>query len=242
MKILMISVAVVLLGVVLFIAGGVRKYKAHFKTMTPVITGELMPGVWAIQTEFVNSYIIKTGDEYIAVDAGNKKELLEQELKKLNIKPSQVKKLFLTHSDYDHVGGVELYSDAQLYLLKEETALLDGSAQRGPFMKNSLDLPFTIVEDGETVMSGDTKVEVIATIGHTSGSVSYLIDDKYLFVGDILKIKEGKGELFIPDFNMDNERLRESLKKLKKRDVDVVFTGHFGFSTSPSILWQGVDE
>ncbi len=242
MRKLLLILCLPLIGIVLFIISGYVKYKGHFRSMTPVDTKQITENIWAIRTDFVNCFLIKESDSsYIAIDAGTDKAQLAAELDRLNINPDFVKKLFLTHTDYDHTAGATLFPNGETYLLEEEKVLIDGSTGRAPFMKNSLDVPFRTVKDQQIITHGNTTVKVIAAVGHTKGSACYLINDSYLFTGDILKISNGKGEIFIPDFNMDSEALKESLKRVAElRNISMIFTGHFGYSDNPEAVLEGV--
>ena len=69
------------------------------------------------------------------------------------------------------------------------------------------------------------------TPGHTTGSMSYLVNGKYLFTGDCLSLISGKADKFASFINMDNKILETSLHKLKTLSgVDYIFTAHYGYS------------
>lgn len=96
--------------------------------MTPVETGQISEHGYAIKDEFVNMYLIKDSLGYIAIDAGKDIKVIETELKKLNIKPEEVIAVFLTHSDMDHVAGLPLFTNAKLYMARnEEKCLMERS-------------------------------------------------------------------------------------------------------------------
>ncbi len=105
--------------------------------------------------------------------------------------------LFLTHLDLDHAGGVDkrcnrLYPNAQIYLGKTEEGYLTRKLFRKRIlfigMKTPIELEkgYRLLDDGQTVMVGDIKVQAILIPGHTLGHLCYLVDDQYLFAGDAL--------------------------------------------------------
>lgn len=81
------------------------------------------------------------------------------------------------------------------------------------------------------IKNGDIKIKGILTPGHTPGSMCWIINDKYLFIGDAMSIKSGKAELFNSIFNMDDDLQARSLKKLAKlKGIKYVFSDHYGYT------------
>jgi len=84
---------------------------------------------------------------------------------------------------------------------------------------------------------GKTSVEAIATPGHTLGSMSYLVNDSILFVGDTVMLKEGKVRPLSKQFSrdkvhMDIARQTESIKELAQlENISLMVTAHTGFTT-----------
>jgi glyoxylase-like metal-dependent hydrolase (beta-lactamase superfamily II) len=83
----------------------------------------------------------------------------------------------------------------------------------------------TLLEDGDSITFGQEKIQVLATPGHTSDSVSYLIDGN-AFVGD---------SLFMPDFGTarcdfpggDANQLYNSISRLHALPDDtMLWVGH----------------
>jgi glyoxylase-like metal-dependent hydrolase (beta-lactamase superfamily II) len=98
------------------------------------------------------------------------------------------------------------------------------------------------LDAGQDISIDGKTVELIPLFGHTVGHSGYLINKKYLFTGDAIKITDGKAEVFIPRFNMDTEKLKQSINVLKKHsDLTAVFTAHFGYSTTPQSLFSGLN-
>jgi glyoxylase-like metal-dependent hydrolase (beta-lactamase superfamily II) len=97
--------------------------------------------------------------------------------------------------------------------------------------------PYTLLKDGDIVQAGETRIEALATPGHTPGSMSYLVNDSILFVGDTLALKGGKvrpsSRLHLRDMmTMDIATQTESVKKLAQlKNISLMITAHTGFTT-----------
>jgi len=217
-----------------------RERKNEIAKMHHLETQELVPGIYAIQTKDANFYVIRNGDGYIAIDAGGGgKGIAKAELSKLGIDPEQVSAVLLTHTDFDHTSALGLFKNAAVYISKQEVQVIDGSVPRMFGMKNRLKHNYKVIENDGELRFGTRKIKPILTPGHTSGSMCYLLDDTYLFVGDALSLQDGKVVLFNSLFNMDDEIHRQSLKQLAQiQDASYMFTAHYGFSDSCQEAFQ----
>jgi hydroxyacylglutathione hydrolase len=96
-----------------------------------------------------------------------------------------------------------------------------------------------LLSDSQIVYISNMRIQGISTPGHTPGSMCYLIEKKYLFVGDALSLKSGKADKFNEFFNMDTETQLKSIKKLSGLSgVDHIFTSHYGFSSDFSNVFK----
>ena len=207
----MLILAIVLISVpcVSFIA--ISKYE--ISKMHPSETQRLFDNIYIVRNEHVNFYLVKNDDGYIAIDAGISKEKAGEELYKLDIRPEEVHTVFLTHTDSDHVGALELFDKAKVYIYSEEEQMINGQKRRNLVMRNKISAPYQTVKNLEIVECSNVEVQVIATPGHTPGSMSLLVDGKYLFVGDTLGLKDNKAALL-------SEILVWTLKLRKKAFVN----------------------
>ncbi len=229
MKKALIITGAVLGLLVLSGAAYILKFQFETRKMTPLETREVVKDVYVVQDSFVNMFLIKGGDHYIAFDAGNDAAHIRLELGKLNIEGGKVDAVFLTHTDADHTAALSLFGNATIYISKAEKQMIDGQTPRFLFVHNSFDYQPELVEDGQVVDVSGLNVRGILTPGHTPGSMVYLVNDKYLFVGDSMSLQDGKVELFNDFFNMDSGTQRESLRKLVDLSgVEHVFTAHYG--------------
>ena len=223
------GLGIFLVLVALVVGGFVVKLKAQ---ITVVETGIVAPGIFAVKNTYVNMYLMKDSDTYIAFDAGNDVEAVANELKVLNINPDKVTALFLTHSDGDHVGGLKLFKNATVYLSRDEEPLITEKFKRKMGRFNQINTKiYTLLDDQQTVLIGNLKVTGISTPGHTPGSMSFLVNNKFLFVGDAFGVENGK--IIKPNafFTEDMETAVKSFEKIKNLpEAESIFTGHTGIS------------
>lgn len=223
----------ILIGVIIiFILGYMLKAKSEIKKFTPLETRCVNEEVLSIHDAFTNVYLVKSESGYIAFDAGNNIETVELELEKMNISPSEIIAVFLTHTDSNHVASIPLFEKAEIYLSKEEQRLINGEASRFLFFKNKIECEdYKLVTDNQVITIENLSVQCILTPGHTPGSTCYLVNGKYLFTGDALSIMDGKVKEFNHFFNMDTETQLKSIRKLSLLDsVEYIFTAHHGIT------------
>jgi hydroxyacylglutathione hydrolase len=195
-------------------------------------TSRIAPNVFAVKTRFVNFYIYSKDGFALCVDTGMKIHNLSKELQKINLTLKDISHVFLTHTDSDHVGGITAFSDAKLYISELEEQIINGQTKRSPLIRNApIRRDYTKLKDNQSVFVGPIEVLAISTSGHTTGSMSYLINRNLLFVGDTIYLKKGKATTGIRLFNMDIGIQTQSIKKLAQlQDISLLFTGHSGMT------------
>ncbi len=216
------------------------KFRSETGKMSPLDTRKIDEVVYSVKDDFVNLYLIESNGNYIAIDAGNNVDQVERELKKTDIEWQKVMAVFLTHSDSDHVSATALFKNAKVFLPKAEEQMINGQTNRFAIFGNSLDSEYELVDDNQIVNILDQTILCISTPGHTPGSMSYLVNNKYLFTGDSMSLKNGAADLFNEFFNMDSENQRKSLKKLATlKNIKYVFTAHYGLSDNYGKTFDG---
>jgi len=199
----------------------------------PIATQEVLEGVWAVKGGPSNAFVVSLNDTAIAIDAGAGEAKMTVALEETGVRADRVSAVFLTHSDRDHAGGLSLFSGARVFLSADEEQMIDGRQARGFLYKNKpLAVRYELVEDGDTLNLGDFEIQVIATPGHTPGSVSYLVNRNLLFTGDAITLKAGAARKFFPPYlNMDGQALDNSLRRLAAlENISLLCTAHSGYS------------
>lgn len=147
---------------------------------------------------------------------------------------AHIEYILLTHGHFDHIAGVydvkEKYN-CKVAISKEDEPMLSSTklslgAFCGVFHKPvDADL---IVADNDVVNIGDIQIKVIATPGHTKGSVCYVADD-CLFSGDTL-FYLSCGRTDFPGGSVSE--MKQSLKNLSLLNGNYkVYSGHGAQST-----------
>jgi hydroxyacylglutathione hydrolase len=224
--------------IVLLLIGFMIMSKSEIDSMSPLETKEVIKNITSVKDKYVNMYLIKDEDSYIAIDAGDDIEIIEQEFKKIKINPDKVTAVFLTHTDFDHVAAIGLFKNADIYLSKQEEQLINGETSRFYIIGNSLNTEdYTLLKDGQIINIGNTKIQGILIPGHTPGAMCYQVNDTSLFTGDVLSLQNGKIDKFNEMFNMDTETAIKSLDKLTNiPDVKHIFTAHHGYAEFKSAI------
>ena len=200
---------------------------------------EISDGIY--QFKGISNFYLVLGSEVILVDTGmpGRTKELDKHLKKLDMTPSEIETIVITHHHQDHTGSLDKMKSltgAKVAIHKDDAEYVSGEKkQPGPlFMKPFMALIKVIynvkpvkadilLEDGDDV--GNYKV--IHTPGHTPGSIClYNPNNKVLFAGDNLRYSDGKLESPNGRLLPDPEKFKESMKKLGDLDIGTILTGH----------------
>ena len=217
--------------------------KAIFK---PLNTGWIDEHTACVREWVANIFFYTKNGTTIMIDAGYNYGRLKEKMGWLDIDPSSIRHIFITHQDTDHVGALErdsdlLFKDATIYIGEIENRYLTGEVRR-KVIHGAYKLPLVktdnrkiLLKDGDVVNIGGIKVECILCPGHTWGHMVYLVDDEYLFTGDAIWFGADGGYSFLSTLAEDNELAVKSLEKLEKnirarnRPVKII-TGHTGWT------------
>jgi len=229
--------------IILFIAGLVF-YRLPIFMMNPAKTGQVYDtNVYAVKNVINSVYFIKTGSDYILFDTGSDSGKLALSLREAKVDPNNVKWIFLTHSDYDHVAGLPLFANAKIYMSEDEFPMINGTVKRTIFAGNKIPSAVNIdsivlLHDNQELLCDDTKIVCKKAPGHTIGSMVYLADNQYLFTGDAFKISSRK--IGVHPYSMDSNLCKKTIERLRETidGASIVFTAHYGFLNTASIIWQ----
>ena len=139
--------------------------------------------------------------EAVIIDPADNSEYLQAQCRDLALNPRAI---LLTHGHFDHILAVKDLKSAwgcPVYAGRDEEALLNDPAMNlsgsygTPQLMITADVPVT---DGERLPLIGFDWKVVATPGHTAGSVCYMIESEgVLFAGDTLFL-ESVGRTDLP--------------------------------------------
>lgn len=166
---------------------------------------------------FVSAYVLVRGGEATIVDAGvgGSADAIEASLGGVGLGWSAVGHLILTHHHGDHVG-----SAADIMDRAPDAAGYAGAEDIG-----SITVPRSLsaVGDGDEVFG----LRIVATPGHTAGSISVLDPvGRILVAGDALGTSGGKPSLPNAQFTDDMTQAKASVVKLGGLTFETLLVGH----------------
>jgi hydroxyacylglutathione hydrolase len=202
---------------------------------------KLNDDVWIIRFGFVSMYVYARGDAAFCIDTGFGARGCIEGLRACNIKPEAVKAIFLTHTDMDHTGGLSALGNAALYLAAEERQMIDGTTPRffGLIKNRITRTDYTLLKDEDVIRIAGAEIRCILTPGHTPGSMSFLVNGRYLFAGDIFNFKRGRVVMDRGFIMMNKAKQRESIRRLARLDgISLLACAHSGYTKDATIAFE----
>ena len=214
--------------------------------------GKITEELYALGNAALPSYLLM-GKCPVLFDSGMTVmgPLYLQDLQKYLGDPNRLIYLFLTHSHFDHAGSAPFLKrnlprlkvaagKAAVDILKRPNAIQLIQSLSKPMeekMKSQLgDLDVTFrgleldrtLEDGEEIRLEDgTRIQVIATPGHTRDTVCYYLPELKALVGGEAVGTFDRNFNVRPVFLSSYDDYLSSLEKLKNLEVDLLLLGHF---------------
>jgi len=187
-------------------------------------TGPVFGPIQAVRDGFMNLYVLKVAGGLVCFDAGWRPAMVARGFGALGLNPRDVVAVFLTHLHWDHARSTELFRNAEVFVGKHEIP-----AKVPKWLKSVKRL--TGVTEGQRLTAAGISVRVLETPGHTSGSVSYLAGERFLFSGDVIRLRQDEAFPFPFWFNRDSRALAQSVRKLAGLNgIECLLTGHNGFT------------
>ena len=140
---------------------------------------------------------------------------LAAQLDQLGIKPSDIKAMAVSHTHPDHIGNVEMFPTAMLYVQRAEYDW--PGANNEPRFKPGH--PVTTLE-GDRDVFGDGSLTILSTPGHTPGHQSLLVKlpktGAIVLSGDAVHFKSNWDNRRVPAINSSKEQTLASMQKISE--------------------------
>ncbi len=138
---------------------------------------------------------------------------LAAQLDQLGVKPSDIKAIAVSHTHPDHIGNVELFPAAMLYVQKAEYDW--PGTNNAPRFK--AEHPVTKLE-GDRDVFGDGSVTILSTPGHTPGHQSLLVKlpktGAVVLTGDAVHFRDNWDNRRVPSLNASKEQTLASMQRI----------------------------
>jgi len=138
---------------------------------------------------------------------------LAAQLDELGVKPDDIKAMAVSHTHPDHIGNVEMFPSAMLYVQKAEYEW-PGADNKPRFKPEH---PVTQLE-GDRDVFGDGTVVILSTPGHTPGHQSLFVrlarTGPIVLSGDAVHFKSNWDNRRVPSPNFNKDQTLASMQKI----------------------------
>ena len=204
----------------------------------------MLGNLYFIGSRAVSVHLIDTGDGLILIDTGypNMWEQILTSMRSLGFDPADIRILLHSHGHYDHIGSTAEFkalSGAKTCISRIDNEIVNG--KRNLSWADELGYPVlppfdcdVLLEDGDVVELGDTRIRCLLTPGHTGGTLSFFFDvqdgDRTLRCAMHGGVGTNSMEAaFLDKYGLSHECreiFRRDLHRLAEMQVDVVLGNH----------------
>jgi glyoxylase-like metal-dependent hydrolase (beta-lactamase superfamily II) len=167
---------------------------------------ETNPGIYSSNAYLILGDWNKLEDINALVDTGSD-PFIQGHIKRINtgVGKVQLDKIILTHTHFDHIGGVDILQKLYGCQVLAYTKYIE---------------KIRLIHDGEILHLGDNYFEVIHAPGHSSDSIClYNKSEGILFSGDTqIRINSTDGT-YTPEFV-------NTIKRLAELKISIIYPGH----------------
>ena len=193
--------------------------------------------------------------------------IIEKEAKTRGIDIEKLSKIIITHHDFDHMGSLAAfkrkYPSIKVLASINEAKYISGNKKSLRLQQAESIYEFLPEEEKEGAKTFHSilesvdpcdvdiclkdkdfldccgGIEIISTPGHMPGHISvYVKDSKTLISGDALVIDNDKIAIPFPEYTLDIEEAKKTIKKLLNYQIDRIICYHGGIYTKGDIIEQ----
>ena len=201
-------------------------------------SAKVFDNLYFVGTKIHSAWALTTSDGIILIDTlydYASDEAIAGGLKKLGLDPASVKYVIISHGHGDHVGGAKLMQDrfgSRIIMGGPDWEMIEQSVNRFPDGKPKRDI---VASDGQKVTLGDTTVTIVATPGHTPGTLSMIFQVKDR--GRPLTVAYNGGTAFnfpndVPHFDIYIASQRKFAKAAADAGATILMSNHSEFDNA----------
>lgn len=203
--------------------------------------------IHTIHSRIAKLYVLESKTGIVLVDTGfgNAAPVVVQKLRELKRAPRDVRLIFLTHAHVDHAGSaaaLRRITGAPIALHRADAPKARAGKHnmpngRGPTGKvlehtfNGLRLKFRFeafepdlfLDEGDTLRDFGWDARVVHTPGHTFGSLSLLLPEHMMLVGDAII---NQFRVAMPLYGEDTTQAYDSLRRIAALHPRLLYSGH----------------
>src|SRR5215475_6525854 len=199
---------------------------------------KVFDNLYFVGTKIHSSWALTTSEGIILIDTlydYASEEAIIGGMKKLGLDPANVKYVIISHAHGDHVGGAKLMQDrfgSRIVMGAPDWDYVEQSVNRFPNGKPKRDIAAT---DGQKITLGDASVTLVATPGHTPGTLSMIFQVKDN--GKPLTVAYSGGTAFnfvndVPHFDIYIASQRKMGAAAAAANATVLMTNHSEFDNA----------
>lgn len=216
--------------------------------LTPQPPAHIFGNTYLVGFGGLNIGLIKTSVGLILIDGGVPQGVraVEENIRKLGFRPSDIRLILSTEPHYDHASGfaaLERDTGATVAASPEAAVVLE-AGQSGPDDPQMAWLPayppvprVRIVHDKDHLRMGDVTITAHATPGHTPGSMSWTWRSceasrcaNIVFGSSLRPLAAGRYRFSDPDHQAALKRYRRTFDVVRSLPCDILLTAHPGQS------------
>ncbi len=194
-----------------------------------------------------SSHIIDTGEGLIMIDSGYPQTLYQvlHNMHLMGLDPMNIKYIVHSHGHYDHLGATKALIEltgAKTFLGAPDEAYANGKAdltwarELGAKAYTEAFQPDVLLNDGDVITLGNTKIECVSTPGHTPGTMTFFFNTFYKGKEYVAAMHGGVGlnsmrKAFLDKYGLSyscREDFLSGLDRVRNRHVDIFIGNHVG--------------
>ena len=199
--------------------------------------------LYYVGTYDLAAFLVTSRDGHFLINTGleDSVPLIRESIESLGFRLEDVKVLLTTQAHWDHTAAlaeIKALTGAEMWATAGDAPVLEDGGFSDPHFGGRESFPPVavdrIIEDGEVLELGRTRLEVLASPGHTEGSVSYTMAvyengvDYDVIIANMGTINEGKRLVVDPTYPGMADDLAETFRRQKALNIDVWVASHGG--------------